>query len=163
MASYHVAQRVGNIHAHKQNSGKQNVVLRLPQKGAGLGSLLRSFFKWIVPAGKNIVSSGKSILKSAAKSQLAKDTAEALKQEAATAGINLAQSALKGENIKESLAKQSKTAASNIGQSISKSLDQYKQPSTEEETNKKASKKRAGKTIPLRTKRMRFKKTDNLS
>lgn len=162
MQGYYLSQKPSNLYGHRKSNGKANIVLRLPQKGDGLGSLLRSFFKWVVPAGKSVLSSGKSLLKSAAKSKLAKDTAEALKQEAATAGINLAQSALRGENIKESLSKQSKSAASNVGQSISKSLEQYRQTDDLKTKENKKAKKRVGKTLPLRAKKMKMKK-DNLS
>jgi len=100
--------------------------VRLPQHGSGLGSILRSFFRWIVPVSKSALSTGKDILKSAAKSKLAKDTASALRQEATTAGINVLQSALKGDNIKEAANVQTKSAANKIGKSVSQSLEQYR-------------------------------------
>ena len=159
MASYYLAQRPSNLFSHKTIKNGNNTVLRLPQKGEGLGKLLRTFFKWILPAGKSLISAGKSAFKTVADSNLAKSTAESLKKEAATAGINLAQSALRGDNLKESLSKQSKIAAENVGQSISKSLEQYRPPS---DIKKEKKKKRSSKTDPLREKRMKFG-NDNLT
>ena len=95
MSQQRVIFRPGNLHGHKFAS-RGNAVLRLPQQGSGLGNLLRSFIKWVVPIGKNIISGGKNLVKTAAKSELAKEAASALSKVAASAGINLAQKALKG-------------------------------------------------------------------
>lgn len=157
--TYYFAQRPNNIFGHRVNKEKNNIVLRLPQKGSGLGSLLKSFFKWIIPAGKSLLSAGKTAAQTVAKSDLAKEAAEALKKEAATAGINLAQSAFRGENFKENLSKQSKIAAKNIGKTISQSLENYRPTEQDVEVKKKA-KKRA--KTPLTFKTKKFIK-DNLS
>lgn len=155
MNSYYILERPNNFSGHKKHR-KNNSVLRIPQSGEGLGSLLRSFFKWILPAGKSVLSAGKEALKSAAKSNIVKETASALKQEAATAGINLAQSALKGENVKDAAKKQIKNVSNTIGKSVAQSLEQYR-PSIQKN---KPSNKRIRKTPKLVVKKKLRK--DNL-
>ena len=167
MASQSVIPRPSNLFAHRTLL-RNNSVLYLPQSGGGLGNILRSFFKWIIPAGKTALSTSAAALKTAAKSKLAKEAASALKQEATTAGINLVQSALKGNNVKDTVISQSKQAANNVGSSISKSLEQYRPEassspaSAKPKPKKKLQKKKmtfSSSPIPAK----KIKKKDNLS
>jgi len=169
MSLYLIGQRPNNLIRHRYSS-KNNVIVRLPQHGSGLGSILRSFFRWIVPVSKSALSTGKDILKSAAKSKLAKDTASALRQEATTAGINVLQSALKGDNIKEATNVQTKSAANKIGKSVSQSLEQYRPANLMKQQDnlikkdnpiKKLKKKPAPGKLIVPKKKFKFK--DNLS
>lgn len=122
-----------NLQAHKfpQYGGGSGVggnnVLKIPQGGEGLGSLFRSFIKWIIPAGKSViksvVKSGAKTAKAVAKSDLVKDAAKTLQKEAINAGIDVAQTALKGGDVKKTLKVQTKKMGQNLGGSVSKSLD----------------------------------------
>ena len=122
---YSIVHRPNNFIGHKVTK-RGGIVLRTPQYGGGLGNLLRSFFKWIEPYGKRALAAGRNIFNSILGSNLAKETASTLKQEATKAGINIAQSALKGQNIQEAAKREGKKAVKNLGASVSKSLEQYR-------------------------------------
>lgn len=66
------------------------------QKGRGIGGLLRLLKSVFMPAVKSV---GKTVLR-AAKSDTGKIIGHALKEQAIESGINLATSALRGENLK---------------------------------------------------------------
>ena len=66
------------------------------QKGRGIGGLLRLLKSVFLPAVKSV---GKTVLRTA-KSDTGKMIAHALKEQAIESGINLASSALRGENLK---------------------------------------------------------------
>ena len=66
------------------------------QKGRGIGGLLRLLKSVFMPAVKNV---GQTVLR-AAKSDTGKIIRHALKEQAIESGINLATSALRGENFK---------------------------------------------------------------
>ena len=66
------------------------------QKGRGIGGLLRLLKSVFMPAVKSV---GKTVLR-AAKSDTGKMIGQALKEQAIESGINLATSALRGENLK---------------------------------------------------------------
>lgn len=118
-----------NFHAHKvpQIGGG---LLRLPQRGEGLGSLFKTFFKWLIPAGKaaakSVFKSGLETTKDIAKSKIVRDAAKTLKDEAVNAGINVAQTALSGGNIKDEFKKQTRNIRSTVSDNIKNSLDQYR-------------------------------------
>ena len=111
-------------------------IVAIPQSGAGLGDLFRSFFRWIIPAGQTIIKQGAQVAKSVAKSKLAKDAAKTLKRDAINAGIDLAQSALKGGDVKKDFKSKAKKIANNLSSSVSTSLNDYRPP------KKKRNKKR---------------------
>ena len=69
------------------------------QKGRGIGGLLRLLKSVFMPAVKSV---GKSVLR-AAKSDTGKMIGHALKEQAIESGINLATSALRGENLKNTV------------------------------------------------------------
>ena len=109
-------QPIVNGHRFCQAGGG---VIRLPQSGAGLGNLLRSFFRWIVPAGKAALKKGVAVGKEVAKksietgkraagSQLVKSAAETLKKDAINAGIDVAQAAISGGDVSGEIKNQSK-------------------------------------------------------
>ena len=66
------------------------------QKGRGIGGLLRLLKSVFMPAVKSV---GKTVLR-AAKSDTGKMIGHALKEQAIESGVNLATSALRGENLK---------------------------------------------------------------
>ena len=66
------------------------------QKGRGIGGLLRLLKSVFMPAVKSV---GKTVLR-AAKSDTGKMIGRALKEQVIESGINLATSALRGENLK---------------------------------------------------------------
>ena len=133
-----VTQPIINGHRCCQTGGG---VIRLPQSGAGLGNLFRSFFRWIVPAGKAALKRGAAAGKEAAKkslevgkraagSQLVKSAAETLKKDAINAGIDIAQAAITGGDVSEEIKNQSKKMKNNLSGSVTASLEdlrpQYK-------------------------------------
>ena len=69
------------------------------QKGRGIGGLLRLLKSVFMPAVKSV---GKTVLR-AAKSDTGKMIGHALKEQAIESGINLATSALRGENLKNTV------------------------------------------------------------
>lgn len=133
-----------NFHAHKapQFGGG---ILRLPQSGDGLGSLFKTFFKWLIPAGKSVAKSlfksGVETTKDIAKSKLVKDAAKTLKDEAINAGINVAQTALSGGNIKDELKKQTSNIKSSVSGNIKDSLNLYRPDEKKKAKRKIPSKK----------------------
>ena len=81
------------------------------QRGKGLGSLLSSLFRKVVPA---ITSIGKSIIKS----PVAKNVLSAAKDAAIDAGLNLASDVVSGKNLKSSLNENIGRARITIGDSL---------------------------------------------
>ena len=115
-----------NFHGHRSTRINPGI-LRLPQSGAGLGSILRSFFKLLAPIGKSALKStittGKKIIKSKAVKEAAKEAASQLTKDAAEAGINIAQAALAGGDVKDAAKSEAKKIQSNVKQTVSKHLD----------------------------------------
>ena len=72
------------------------------QRGHGLGSLFRSIGSFLIPVAKKIFPAAKSVAKKVVKSQAAKNIAKELKDSAIDAGLNLAETALTGGDLKES-------------------------------------------------------------
>jgi len=134
--NYH---KPNNFLCHKMVPQRGGGILNLPhpQNGAGLGNLFRSFFNWIAPVGKSILKSGittgKQLAKTGiktgkqvAKSKLVKDAAKAFKRDAVNAGIDVAQTALSGGDIKKTFDDQTKQIKRNLTENISNSLENYR-------------------------------------
>lgn len=137
-----------NFHAHKalQSGGG---LIKLPQGGAGLGNLFRSFFRWIAPIGKSVIKQGVQAGKKIAKTQLVKDAAKTLQSDLTNAGVDMAQTALQGGNIKESFQNQTKKIGTNLSNSVSDSLEKYRPEDKDKEKNKLARKTKRGNTKPF--------------
>lgn len=85
-------------------------------RGDGIGSVLGSLFRRVIPLFKNVFKIGKKVAKtSAGKSVLKKAKKSAMK-----AGLNVLGDTLQGENVLKSAKKHSKAAIKNIGQETKK-------------------------------------------
>ena len=112
---------------HKFVKPSRGIVLT-PQSGGGLGDLFKSFIRWLVPVGKNLFTGGARLVKDAAKSELGKDVAETIKKNIVTAGVDLAQTALKGGDMKKKAKDKVKDLADNLSETIAKNLQEMNPP-----------------------------------
>ena len=90
------------------------------QRGRGVGSVFRAFAQFVLPALKAI---GKNIISSPTVRKLGKATLKGVKRTAVDAGLNIANDALAGENIIDSIKKNvtGQKLVGNIQNSLSKS------------------------------------------
>ena len=108
------------------------------QKGRGIGGLLRLLKSVFMPAVKN---AGQTVLR-AAKSDTGKMIRHALKEQAIESGINLATSALRGENLKNAAETELQTSKDTAAKTL-------------ERIQKKRKSQQQGKGVAVK----RFKKT----
>lgn len=94
---------------------------RYTQHGRGIGSILSSVFKKILPFVKTILGIGKK----AASSKTGQSLIRSAKNEAIKSSLQVADDALKGQNIGESLKRNAKSAGSNIATSALKEAQSF--------------------------------------
>lgn len=112
------------------------------QKGRGIGGLLRLLKSVFMPAVKSV---GKTVVK-AAKSETGKMIGHALKEQAIESGINLATSALRGENLQNTVEAELQTSKDTAAKTL-------------ERIQKKRKRQQQGKGVTVK----RMKKTRRVS
>jgi hypothetical protein len=105
------------------------------QRGRGLGSLLGSLFKAVVPAMKTLGNLGRKALTST----VAKDLGKSAVNSAMKTGVDAAVDLLEGNDVKEGFKKNVKSARVDAAQILRNSISKRKKPV--EKTNVKRVKK----------------------
>ena len=82
------------------------------QKGRGIGSILSSIFRKIAPFAKTILNIGRK----AAATKPVQEVLKSAKKEALKTGVQIADDALKGKNIKDSIKSNAGIAAKSVAQ-----------------------------------------------
>lgn len=108
---------------------------RYIQRGRGIGSLLSSFFRTVLPIVKSI---GSSIIKS----PITKEVLTVAKNSAIDAGLNIAADVLSGENVASSV----REKANKVSKKVATALRSKPAPAAIEST-KKAQKRKAVKVV----------------
>jgi hypothetical protein len=84
-------------------SGRRYYSLPYYQKGHGLGSMFGSLARFLIPAVKSTLKSGAALSKSVLKSDAVKSVAKSIKDSAVEAGLDLAQTAIEGGDMRKNL------------------------------------------------------------
>lgn len=92
---------------------------RYSQHGRGIGSILSSVFRKILPFAKTILGIGRK----AVNSKTGQSVIKSAKNEALKTGIQVADDALKGRNIGESIKRNAKSAGKNIANTALKEAE----------------------------------------
>lgn len=82
------------------------------QRGRGIGSILSSIFRKIAPFAKTILNIGKK----AVATKPVQEVLRSAKSEALKTGVQIADDALQGKNIKESIRSNAQSAAKSVAQ-----------------------------------------------
>ena len=82
------------------------------QRGRGIGSILSSIFRKIAPFAKTILNIGRK----AAATKPVQEVLKSAKKEALKTGVQIADDALKGKNIKDSIKSNAGIAAKSVAQ-----------------------------------------------
>ena len=91
-------------------------------RGSGIGSIFSTIYRGLIPLAKNVLNTGMRF----AKSKTGKKILKTAKRTALDAGLNIANDALQGENIKESVQKRMRTAGDELVDGIQQATTQYK-------------------------------------
>ena len=120
------------------------------QRGRGIGSILSSIFSKIAPIARTILNVGRRVVKTKPVQEVLKSA----KSEALKTGVQIADDALQGKNIGESIKSNAETAAKSIAQSA---LGEAKKMLDSKDKN--TSKKRvvAAKSVKKKTSKRRKK------
>lgn len=117
------------------------------QRGRGIGSILSSIFRKIAPFARTILNIGKK----AATSKPAQEVFRSAKNEALKTGIQIADDALQGKNVRESIRSNAEKAAKTVAQSA---LGEAKKMVDDQNPKKRTTTKpKSGKRLPKRRKK----------
>ena len=115
------------FYSHRILNPRRGLIF-IPQSGGGLGDLFKNFIKWLIPAGKTLFRDGVELVKGAAETELGKDVTETIKKNIVSAGVDLAQTALKGGDVKKKFKDKTRDMRDNLSETITLNLKENLDP-----------------------------------
>lgn len=91
---------------------------QISQSGAGLGGLLASLFRAVVPIAKTVARKGVGVAVKAARSHVGKQAIKSIKKSGKKALMNAAKRAVAGEDIKEGAKADLKRARADLSRAL---------------------------------------------